>query len=188
MINLGKKWFGGGDADGDEDFELRLDTMRIGDLLDYDLKTWEVTGLCAYDYDGFPSSEWQLTSRQDVRFLERAEEDGQVEWSLTRSIDYGDIQEDVATPMGADEDPPPLIHFDSRSYKAVESSSGVQTDVDREGSMDENQGREFVSWSYESEDGRLLFLLRWGETRFSAYEGESVEAYSFTDILPGADR
>ena len=39
-----------------------------------------------------------------------------------------------------------------------------------------------------SRDGRVLFVVQWGEQRFTAYEGEYVEEYSFTDILPGGER
>lgn len=189
MISLGKKWFGAKDPDDESDglADLRLDTMRIGDLVDYDLVTWEVTGRFAYDYDGFPTREWQLTSGKEVRFLERGEEDGRTEWTLTRAISIGDIQEDVAAAIGADEDPPEVVHFETRPYSAVEAESGVQRDVAGDGSAT-GEAREFISWSYEAQDGRVLFLVQWGERRFSVYEGEYVEEYSFTDILPGGQR
>lgn len=190
MISLGKKWFGSKDSDGDTDglADLQLDGMRLGDLVDYDLKTWEVTNRCVYDYDGFPTQEWQLSAGDDVRFLERAEEDGRTEWTLTRSIDIDEIQPDVIAAIGADEDPPDLVHFESRGYKGVESDSGMQFDVGPDGSTREGAGREFVSWSFASEDERVLFLVQWGEQRFRVYEGESVQEYSFTDILPGGER
>ena len=195
MINLGKKWFGkGNDSDSDDRnvVDLKLAGMRVGDLVDYDLKTWEVTSRYAYDYDGFPTQEWQLTAGDDVRFLERAEDDGRTEWTLTRGIDISDIQEDVTAAIATNEDPPDVIHFDARAYEAVESDSGTQFDVGPEGTTgvttDEDDGKEFVIWSYGAEGGRVLFLVQWGERRFTAYEGESVKEYSFTDILPGGER
>jgi len=190
MINLGKKWFGrGGDSEEDRNVvDLTLELMRVGDLVDHDLKTWEVTGRSVYDFEGFPTQEWQLTAGEDVRFLERSEDDGRTEWTLTRSIGIDDIQEDVTAAIGDDEDPPDVIHFEARSYEAVESDSGVQFDVQPEGTTEEDAGKEFVIWSYEAEDGRVLFLVQWGERRYTAYEGESVKEYSFTDILPGGER
>ncbi|MDA0335343.1 MAG: DUF4178 domain-containing protein [bacterium] len=188
MINLGKKWFGKGDEDERDLTDIQLGTMQLGDLVDYDLKTWEVTSCCIYDYDGFPAQEWQLSAAEEVRFLERAEEDGRTEWTLTQSIDATDIQEDVISAITSDEDPPETIHFEARAYKAVESDSGLQYDVGADGVADESAGREFVNWSYESKDGRVLFLVQWGERRVSVYEGEIVNEYSFTDFLPGGER
>ena len=190
MISL-KKWFGG-ESPEDEDVsglaDLRLGTMRMSDLVDYDLKTWEVTGRSVYDYEGFPSREWQLTSGAEVRFLERSEEDGKTEWTLTRSIAIEDIQEDVIAAISDNQDPPSTIHFDSRAYKATESDSGVQRDLDRDDSTAASEDRDFVNWCYAAEDGRVLFVAQWNERRFTAYEGEYVEEYSFTDILPGGER
>ncbi len=189
MISL-KKMFGRdtGDEEGSDLTDIRLDSMRMSDLVDYDLKTWEVTGQCVYDYEGFPGQEWQLTSGEDVRFLERSEEDGKTEWTLTRSIAVDDIEQDVIAAISADRDPPDTIHFDSRAYEATESDSGVQRDVDRDGSTSASEERTFVNWCYAAEDGRVLFVVQWGEQRFTAYEGEYVEEYSFTDILPGGER
>ena len=190
MISRVRKWFGGRDPEDDKAglADLRLDSMGPGDLVDHDLKTWEVTGRSVYDYDGFPAREWPLTCGEEVRFLERSEEDGRVEWTLTRSISIGEIQEDAAAAMAADEDPPQVIHFESRRYAASESTAGVQWEMAGDGSKAEGSAREFINWSYEAEDGRVLFLVQWGEQRFSAYEGENVEEYSFTDILPGGER
>ncbi|MFP6591064.1 MAG: DUF4178 domain-containing protein [Candidatus Latescibacterota bacterium] len=189
MISLGKKWFGGKDSDEDVDglADMRLDSMRMGDLVDHDLKTWEVTALCVYDYDGFPTREWQLTAGDEVRFLEREEDDGKIGWTLTRGISIEDLPQDITATLRADQDPPQTIGFDSRQYEAVESTSGVQHDVDADGTAT-GEGREFVSWNFETQDGRLLFLVQWSEQRIAAYEGEYVEEYSFTDILPGGQR
>jgi len=189
MISLGKNWFGGKDSDEDVDglADMRLDSMRMGDLVDYDLKTWEVTALSVYDYDGFPTREWQLTAGDEVRFLEREEDDGKIGWTLTRGISIEDLPQDITATLRADQDPPQTIGFDSRQYEAVESTSGVQHDVDADGTAT-GEGREFVSWNFETQDGRLLFLVQWSEQRIAAYEGEYVEEYSFTDILPGGQR
>ena len=32
---------------------FKLGAMKVGYLVDYDLKTWEVTGYNTYDYSGF---------------------------------------------------------------------------------------------------------------------------------------
>ena len=177
-----RKWFGRRDSDP-EDFceELTLDAMRVGFLVDYDLKTWEVIGYNTYDYDGFETQEWVLRCGEEVRFLEREEDDGQVEWSLTRRIRIARIQEPVVDRIRAGEDPPEVIHFEGRRYEAVECSAGLFY----EGGGGE--GREFVEWNYESGEERLLSISQWGENDFSAYEGEYVEEYQFTDILPGAE-
>lgn len=175
-MGLKKFW---GRQDDEVYQEHTLSTMEKGDLVDFDLKTWQVMGYNTYDYDGFITREWELRCADDVRFLEAAEDDGRVEWTWTRSIDLQQIEEDVSGTIIEKDDPPPNVSFEGRHYEAVESSAGLQ----RRGG--DERAREFVSWSYESKEGRLLFILQWGERDFAAYEGACVEEYQFTDILPG---
>ena len=192
-----RKWLGGRGSRDDEEpvSEYTLTMMQPGFLVDHDLKTWQVAARKLYDYDGFIATEWELHAGDDVRFLERSEDDGKVELTLTRSISIRrDFDEDVVGTILEEDDPPEVVHFESRSFVAVESSTGVQRavvgeakggDPAAEDDLSAASDRDFVSWSYETEDNRVLFVLRWGERDFSAYEGEHVEEYQFTDILPG---
>ena len=183
-----RKWLGkrGGGAEDEPVSEYSLTMMQPGFLVDHDLKTWQVTARKLYDYDGFIATEWELHSGDIALFLERSEDDGKVELTLTRPISLrGDVDEDVIGTVLDDDDPPETVHFDGRAYAAIESSTGLQKVDDGAENDDSSTAREFVSWTYESDDRRVLFVLRWGERDFSAYEGEYVEAYQFTDILPG---
>lgn len=179
-MNL-RNWFGKKDDDEEVFRDYTLETMKVGYMVDYDLNTWEVIGCNTYDYDGYLTAEWELRCGDDVRFLERSEEDGKVYWTLTRRIGINQIQEKVAEEIAREEDPPEEIHFGGDPFTAVESSGGIF----REG--DSEEGREFVVWEYEGGENRVLYISQWGEQDFSAYEGEYVEEYQFTDILPGGE-
>lgn len=172
-----RKWFGGGEGE-DEDpprTEYTLDTMQVGYLVDYDLKTWEVVGYGTSDYEGSETQEWELRCGDQLRYLEKDEEI----WVLTAKIALRDLTEPVAATIAKHGDPPEELHYQGRSYRATESSAGEY----REGGK--GLGHEFVSWSYETAEGeRVLFVSQWGERDFRAYEGEYVQEYQFTDILP----
>jgi uncharacterized protein DUF4178 len=177
-MNWGKL-FGRTEADEEEQYhDLTLTDLQNGYMVDYDLRTWEVTGRNTYDYDGEMSQEWQLQSADEVRFLERSMEDGKVCCTLTRRIDLAAIQEPVADEIGRNDDPPEQIHYQGEPYLGVESSSGLF----REGG--EGAGREFVVWTFEGGENQVLFITQWGQREFAAYAGEYVEEYQFTDILP----
>ena len=190
MVNF-RKWLGREEEEAPA-WDLTLDTMRVGFLVDYDLNTWEVIGLNTYDYDGFLTREWQLRCADEVRFLEREEDDGRVAWTLTRRVPLSEVEGDVAGTILDDGEPPETVSYRELTYQAVESSAGVQRGEDEDGAGNgqsgdvEESGGEFVNWSFESEDGRLLYVVQWGERDFAAYEGEYVEEYQFTDILPAA--
>ncbi|SVC95885.1 uncharacterized protein METZ01_LOCUS348739 [marine metagenome] len=177
-----KKWFGEGDDDTEHAYvEHTLATMQTGFLVDYDLKTWQVTGCGTHDYDGYLTKEWEIQADGVVNFLECAVEDGLAEWTLSQAIDPGEIEGDIMAAIIENEDPPETIRYSGKQYEGTQSSAGLYR---KDG---EGEGREFVSWSFESTEGRVLYLSQWGERDFAAYEGEAVEEYQFTDILPIAE-
>jgi len=164
MVNF-RKWLGKKESEDTSYQDLTLELMTVGFLVDYDLETWEVIGVNVYDHDGFQTQEWELRCNNEMRFLERAEDDGQIEWTLTRRVTLGEVEGDVAGAILDGGDPPEVVTYKDRAYNAVES----------------------VSWSYEGEDRRVLYVLQRGEREFVAYEGEYVEEYQFTEILPAPE-
>ena len=174
-----KKWFGGRPDEDEATYqEYSLSTMKVGFLVDYDLKTWQVTGRGSYNYEGYATEEWELQADREVRFLERAVEDGQACWTWTRAIGIDEIAGDIAAAIIADGDPPEVIQFAGDEYVGSTSDAGLYR---KDGSAAE---REFVNWSFESTAGKVLFISQWGERDFAAYAGSEVEEYQFTDILP----
>jgi len=172
-----RKWFGGGN-DEEEDPpppEYTLDTMQVGCLVDYDLKTWEVVGYATCDYEGAQTREWELRCGDLLRYLEQDEET----WILSARISLRELSEPVAEVIARQGDPPEELHYQGRVYRAISSSAGEYVEGGK------GLGREFVSWTYETADGdRVLFVSQWGERDYRAFEGEYVEEYQFTDILP----
>ena len=161
--------------------DLTLSALKPGYVLEYDLKTWQVSAHSYYDYDGDRVEEWELTCADEVRYLTREEDDG-VSWSLTRKVPLNAIDEDIRRHMRDSEDPPDPVTFDSVEYIGKSSEVGKYF-KDGEGS-----GEEFVEWEYLDESERkTLTIEQWGDDEFEASAGEIVEEYQFTDILPAAE-
>lgn len=174
-----KKWFGGRESEDEPTYqEYSLSTMKVGFLVDYDFKTWQVTGRGTYDYGGYSTEEWELQADDQVRFLERAVENGKVYWTWTRLIGLDEIEGDIAAAIIAAGDPPEQVRFAGAEYVGSASEAGLY----RKDGIDAE--REFVNWSFEGAEGKLLFINQWGERDFAAYAGLEVEEYQFTDILP----
>ncbi len=177
-----RKWLGGRPNEDQPTYqEYSLSTMKVGFLVDYDLKTWQVIGRASYDYEGYTTEEWELQADDQVRFLERAVEDGKAYWTLTRAIGIDAIEGDIAAAIIAAGDPPETVRFAGDEYVGNTSDAGLYR---KDGSDAE---REFVSWSFAGAEGRVLFVSQWGERDFAAYAGLEVEEYQFTDILPVAE-
>lgn len=159
--------------------DLVLSKLKVGYLLDYDLKTWEVTAHNKSQWgEGDFSEEWELRCEDEVLYLER-EEDDEVEWALTRKVPITDVGKDIAGYIKKHEDPPDEIHYKGKKYHLEESSGGKFYKGGRD-SYDE-----FLCWDFidESEE-YVLTLEQWSETSFEAAYGKVVEEYQFTNILP----
>jgi hypothetical protein len=163
--------------------DLSLPLLKPGYVLDYDLKTWQVTAHNRYDYDGDWTDEWELTCTEGVLYLEREVDDDET-WAVYAKISLPDIKEDVRASIMEDEDPPNTVTFDGVAYEAESSDAGH---FHRGGEKATGgSGKEFVNWTYvDDSEKKVLVIEQWGENDFAASAGEFVKPFQFSNILPG---
>lgn len=160
--------------------DVKLSRLKPGYVLDYDLKTWQVSAHHHYDYDGKRSDEWELSASDEVVYLECSEDDG-FTFTLTRKIRISELNADIPIFIEENEDPPDEILHKGITYEADSSSVG------RFFKNGEGTGDEFIVWDYFDEsEKRTLSIEQWSDDRFEASVGEIVEDYQFSRILPGA--
>ncbi len=160
--------------------DLVLAKLKVGYLLDYDLRTWQVTDYARYRFnDGRESEEWELTAERDKRYLELAQGDGEI-WTFSKNIRIGAIEGDVRQHILDHDDPPEEIAYEGTVYYLEGSNGGYLLPGGEE------PRRELIQWELLDEDEeRFLSIIQWSETEVSAVSGSFVEDYQFTDILPG---
>jgi hypothetical protein len=164
--------------------DLSLSRLKKGYVLDYDLKTWQVTAHNRYDYDGDWADEWELTCADAVLYLER-EVDDEETWTVYSKISVSDIEEDVRAAIMTDDDPPNTVTYGGVTYEAESSDAGYFHKGGEEATG--GAGKEFVNWSYVDQSDKLVLVIeQWGENDFAASAGSIVEPYQFSDILPGS--
>jgi len=159
--------------------DLTLSKLKVGYLLDYDLKTWEVTGHNVYDWDSEFSEEWELTSGNDLIFLEMEKDDSSVLWCLSSKAKLSDLDRSIIANIKREEDPPAEIIYKTKKYYLVQSSAGYFL---KDGKGD---GQELITWDYEDEDEEhFITITQWGEDELELTQGFFVKEYEFTNILP----
>ncbi|MEW6264305.1 MAG: DUF4178 domain-containing protein [Thermodesulfobacteriota bacterium] len=159
--------------------DLTLANLKVGYLVDYDLKTWEVVAANYYDWgDGDISREWQIKSAEETCFLE-LEKDDEDDWSLNRLLDFRRLGPRVRQHILDHGDPPGEINLDGVTYY-LEEMAGGHFFKDGHG-----PGQPVLRWSYEDEAGeKYLGLEQYGEDEFEAALGLPAKEYQFTNILP----
>ena len=158
--------------------DLSLTDLKKGYLVDYDLKTWQVTSHNRYDFDGDQAHEWELFSGDERCYL-GAEKDDEYVWSVSRKITFSALGPAVEDHLLQHDDPPQAIVYDGTRYSLEESGAGYFFPDGRVA------GDELIYWDYADETGeKLLTIEQWGETEFEASVGKTVQAYEFQNILP----
>jgi hypothetical protein len=161
--------------------DLVLSKLKTGFLVDYDMKTYKVTACNKYQWEeGGTTDEWELKAGDETWFLERSQEDGEVEWSFCRKLPISQLEGDIAGEIERNEDPPETVVFQGKKFIFEEDDIG---EFFREGS---DEGLSFVSWDFEDEQEKeFLTIEQWGETKFDMQVGFKVEEFQFSNILPG---
>jgi hypothetical protein len=158
--------------------DLTLSNLKPGYFLEYDLKTWQVKGQNRYDFDGDRTDEWELVSGEEVRYLEREEDDG-VTWTLTQKIPVSQIEGNLQASLRNQEDPPERVTCDGVEYFGESSQVGT---FFKDGT---GTGQEFIVWDYIDRSQKLtLGIEQWGDEEYEASLGEIVEEYQFSRIIP----
>lgn len=156
-----------------------LSELAVGYLLDYDLRTWEVTAHHYYDWGdgGNLTHEWELKCAGDTIHLEKESKDAN-DWSVSRPISFARLGARVKNYIAENEDPPDEIDFEGTLYHLDEFGGG-KFFKDGKGS-----GREFLIWDYKNENGRrFLSIEQWEEDDFDAFVGVFAKELDFTNIL-----
>lgn len=155
-----------------------LDQLREGYMLDYEMRTWEVTKHAKYDYEGWPADEWTLENGDDLLFLEYEYDDGDV-FLLSEPVEITDVTAD-GEPFRAvvrEQEPPTKVTYDGQEYVLSEEGPATRT-VD-------GRTNELHYWVYEEEEG-FVALERYGSSDWNVYAGREVEPFEFDNILPRA--
>jgi hypothetical protein len=161
--------------------DLVLSKLKKGFMVDYDMKTYVVSACNKYEWEeGGTTDEWELKSGNEIWFLERDQEDGEVEWSMCQKLSISELEGDIAGEIERNEDPPEIVTYKGKQFAFEEDNVG---EYFRNGS---DEGLSFVAWDFEDEaEEEFLTIEQWGETKFDMQVGFKVEEYQFTNILPG---
>jgi len=158
---------------------IGINDLLPGDMVDYDMKTWEVKAKHKYDYEGEIIFEWQLRTSDDNIFLEIDDEESN-SLIISRKIPNSYISQSVFNEISSTDDAPEEIEVETKKYFLEEISSGYF--------FENSSGEEepFIAYNYTSENGESFVTIeQWGERNFEVCRGENVYEYQFTNFLPG---
>ena len=163
---------------------ITITDLDEGFVFEYDLKTWKVEE--AYEYDwgsNYFSKEFKISDGSETLFLE-VEEDDELEVSLHKKVKVPVIDPDLPDRMVKKGKPPKKLKYQGVTYYRDEESPGYFRNMadDKE---EKDSWSELISWSfYDENEEKILTIEQWGERQFEASQGEYIEPYEVSNILP----
>lgn len=146
-------------------------TIKVGDIITYDLRDFEVVGKITYNDGGYKWYEYQLLEGHDTIWLS-AEMDDELELGI-----YKKVQLPVTKPF-----PKELVYENQTYYKEEEGRAAVTG----EGRSSNLHGSETHYADYsDSGAEHFLSIESWG-TEFEVSYGFPIEAYEIK-ILAGSN-
>jgi hypothetical protein len=189
LLDFLRRLFGGGASSSDDaardagpdPTNLTLADLRSGYMVDFELQTWTVVEHNQYDYQGFLTDEWKLRNVEDETIFIEYEDDDEAIFTLARRIPIQDVHgpegdAPIDPALRDAEAPPDAVTYDGTRYELVESGPAAY--------LRKGQRAELSYWMYESSDGDVLTLERYGEQALEASAGRYVEPFEFDNILP----
>ncbi len=164
---------------GRDPSDLKLSTMKSGDYVDYDLKTWQIKQTGFYEWGANDTTkEWQLKSGNEIIYLELESEDEE-EWSVSRRISFSELGEKVKKSISDSGDPPDSILYENTEYYLEISGGGHYYENGKPLS------KKLLKWDYTDKSGeKYLSIEQWGENDFDASTGIPAYEYQFCNITP----
>ncbi|PID78132.1 MAG: hypothetical protein CSA18_04515 [Deltaproteobacteria bacterium] len=160
---------------------IGLTDLMPGDMVDFDMKTWEVTARHKYDWEGDITLEWQIKSSDDMLFI-ALEDSESSEFSMSRKISNSEIDNSVFKYISENDDAPQTIRYNNDEFSLDEISSGYFYE------NSEGEGAPLISYDYTSSSGEnFLSIEQWGEKSFEVFISNEVFEYQFTNFLPGSE-
>ena len=156
-----------------------IKNLKVGWVVDFDMKTWQVAAHHKYDWGGGSiTDEWELQSGTEMIFLQYEPEDGG-SFSISKRIPIGKIEGDIKAYLKEHDDGPSQIKYEGTPYYLDEDGGALFLE------NGDGPEQEFIFWEYidDSED-KFISIEQWGDNEYEAHEGKVVQEYHFENILP----
>lgn len=161
---------------------LSVRNLGKGFILDYNLKSWEVTEVYRYDWGSHNfSNEYKLDSGDEVVYL-HVEDDGELNLTVTKPIKIRKLDEDIIDKTIEMEHPPKKLTYEGVKYHLHTDCAGYFNDV----SAGKEDWEELIAWEYyDDEEENILSITQWGEREFDAAVGKVINEFEISNIIPG---
>ena len=172
-------WFKKNKKEAPIDIPQSITEVQLGDVVDFDMKSWKVEDEAAYDWgNNDHTAENKLNAGDQVLYL-HLEEDDEVELSISQKIKWSALEGDIRSQVRQYGEPPKTIVMDGVTYNVSDSGSA------RYRSITKGDGWEHFSyWDYEDADEELTICIEDWDGDWELSAGKYCETFEFSLFRP----
>ncbi len=169
----------------DDPLNLQIENLKIGYLVDYGLKTWEVKNENQYDWDsGLVEREFVLKNDTQRQFLSVWYQHGTWNTQVAEEINLHSIREDLDKEILQNQNPPTILHYGDLKFYREDFREGFVFDK----SNRNLKGNKVLAWDYYDQTRqKIVRIEQSGRKKFRAKLGFVVDSSLFSEVLPYGD-
>ena len=146
-----------------------LESLKKGDIVEFDGETWEVVDVAEYKYKGSVEREWEVRSARRRGFL--SYEDGKI--YFFEELDLKSIEPIIH--YRKRKEPPETIRVGNKEFKLKFAGKAVY----RKGS----ESYPVEIWEFVSDDGELIEFEIWDEYEIETSKGREIKEWEIEGIF-----
>lgn len=164
-----------------ENYDLTIENLKEGFMLDYNLKTWQVTNVSQYDWEnGSVEKEFSLVSGIERASLYLKNESGLVSFVFCKQVNIYAIDENLESEILHKGKPYNILTYEEMPYYRENTNTGLIYNM-----TNNSSGNKVLGWEYyDGQRQNVIRIEQRGRTDFKTWIGKAVSSYDFTSILP----
>jgi TM2 domain-containing membrane protein YozV len=163
---------------------ISIESIKTGFILDFDIKTWEVTSERQYDWDnGNTEKEFKLASatNNEFIFVILTKEARQVSVQVGKPVNVFSIDANIESEIQTKGRPYNVLLFDGVTYYREGQNEGIVYNMNDP----QTQGQRLRAWDYfDTNRENHLRITETGRGDYKAVKTRAASPYEFTDIYP----
>jgi len=160
---------------------LSLENLKEGYMVDYDLKTWQVTTVRQFDWDtGISAREFKLVSDMESIWIYLFKEGSYLTITVNKPLNIYAIDSNLETEIYHNRRPFNIITYQSIQYYRENALEGYLFNI-----TTNSTGTKTASWEYYDQERKHYMRIEQQEQKnFRAVVGKIVSPFEFSEILP----
>lgn len=157
---------------------IKITDLRPGFMVDYKVKTWEVSESFEYDLSNKLSRRFKLHAGDESMYIYLS---GENKLYIIKEIPIQEIESDLKDKILKQGLVSDNLNVNDIFYKVSENVDGHVRDMN----LKYKDWSKVFFWNYFSNDTKnILFIVQFGMNQLNAYIGELSDEYEFINILP----